>query len=193
MFPYRTTPDDGRTARTALLILVTLLSACTGLPKGVEPVRGFQLERYLGTWYEIARLDHRFERGLQQVSATYSLRDDGSVKVVNRGWDGEEQEWSEVEGTAKFVEDENTGYLKVSFFGPFYASYVVFTLDEAYEQSFVTGNSRSYLWFLSRTRTVDDASMERFRTAADELDFDLDGLIVVDQKADISGASFERQ
>lgn len=183
MLSHRDTHLPQNIARAALLLLVTLLSACTGLPRDIEPVKDFQVERYLGTWYEIARLDHRFERGLEQVSATYTLRDDGTVKVVNRGWDVEEKEWSEVEGRAKFVEDPETGYLKVSFFGPFYATYAVFDLDAAYEQSFVTGNSRSYLWFLSRTRTVDDASMQRFRRVANAQGFDLEGLIIVNQRA----------
>jgi apolipoprotein D and lipocalin family protein len=101
-------------------ILAVFLSACTGAPEGVEVVSGFDLNRYLGTWYEIARLDHSFERGLSSITATYSLRDDGGVRVINRGYNAEEGEWDEAEGKAYFVGDEDVGQLKVSFFGPFY-------------------------------------------------------------------------
>ncbi len=109
-----------------LFLLSIVLTGCLGMPKDVTPVKNFELNRYLGTWYEIARLDHSFERGLSDVSATYSLRGDGGVKVINRGFSVEEEQWQEAEGKAYFVENDDTGYLKVSFFGPFYGSYVVF-------------------------------------------------------------------
>src|SRR5690554_7009160 len=110
----------------ALTALALTLSACTGLPSGIEPVTGFDQDRYLGTWYEIARLDHSFERGLSRVTAEYTLNDDGSIRVINRGYNTEKGAWKEAEGRAKFVGDSEVGHLKVSFFGPFYASYVVF-------------------------------------------------------------------
>ena len=129
-----------------ILCVVMSLSACTGMPEKVEPVDNFELDRYLGTWYEIARLDHSFERGLTNVTAEYSLRDDGGVKVVNRGYDPEAGEWKEADGKAYFVEDQNTGYLKVSFFGPFYGSYVIADLDqEDYQYALVSGPDTSYL------------------------------------------------
>ena len=159
----------------------SLLAACTSIPDGIEPVTGFDAERYLGTWYEIARLDHRFERGLTNVTAEYSRRDDGTLAVVNRGYDVEDGEWSEVDGVAKFVGDPDTGHLKVSFFGPFYASYVVFELDEGYERAYVTGNDRDTLWFLARSPTVDDAAYEDFVDEAESRGFDVDGLIRVEQ------------
>ncbi|WP_082888473.1 lipocalin family protein [Marinobacter sp. LQ44] len=115
-----------------LTTLLLLLTGCTGLPKGIEPVTGFDQDRYLGTWYEIARLDHSFERSLSQVTADYTLNDDGSIKVINRGYNAEKGEWKEAQGRAKFVGDSEVGHLKVSFFGPFYASYVVFELDDDY-------------------------------------------------------------
>ncbi|MFA0071671.1 lipocalin family protein, partial [Vibrio breoganii] len=108
-----------------------------------------------GTWYEVARLDHSFERGLSNISAEYSLRDDGGVKVVNRGYSLEKGEWNEAEGKAYFVEESDQGYLKVSFFGPFYGAYVVFELDkEGYQYAFVSGPDTDYLWLLSRTPEV---------------------------------------
>ena len=158
------------------------MTGCTGLPEGIEPVSGFESDRYLGTWYEIARLDHSFERGLTNVRAEYSRNDDGSIEVINRGYNVEKGKWEEADGRAVFVEDESTGHLKVSFFGPFYASYVVFELDkEQYSYAFVTGYNRDYLWFLSRTPEVSEEAMEAFRRRAKAEGFDFEGLIMVDQ------------
>ena len=157
-----------------------LLTACLGLPDGVTPVRGFELQRYLGTWYEIARLDHPFERGLTNISATYSLRDDGGVAVLNRGYSAEDQEWKEASGKAYFVEEAETGYLKVSFFGPFFGAYAVFELDkDNYQYAFISGPSTDYLWLLARTPTVDPQLIERFKSRASELGFDTSELIRV--------------
>ena len=105
-----------------LAVTGTFLMGCTGIPDGTEPVTDFELERYLGEWYEIARLDHSFEEGLDCVTATYSRRDDGGVKVINRGYDLEERAWDEAEGRAYFIDDESVGRLKVSFFGRFTAA-----------------------------------------------------------------------
>jgi len=168
--------------RWSLIAGFVALAGCTGLPEDIEPVTGFDGDRYLGTWYEIARLDHSFERGLTNVRAEYSRNDDGSIEVINRGYNAEEEQWEEADGRAVFVEDENTGHLKVSFFGPFYASYVVFELDkEEYSYAYVTGYDRDYLWFLSRTPEVSDEAMETFRERARAEGFDLEELIIVDQ------------
>lgn len=165
---------------SALLALAA--TGCTGLPEGVDPVQGFELDRYLGKWYEIARLDHSFERGLDKVTAEYSLRDDGGVKVINRGYSRTKAKWNEAEGKAYFVRDTGEGYLKVSFFGPFYGSYVVFEVDEEnYSYAFVAGPDKSYLWFLSRTPTVSDELMRKFIDKAGGLGFETDELIMVDQ------------
>ena len=171
--------------RGLLLSLVCLaLCACTGLPEGVEPVQDFQPERYLGKWYEIARLDHSFERGLTRVTAEYSRRDDGGIRVLNRGYNAEKGEWDQAEGKAYFVRGDEEGYLKVSFFGPFYGAYVVFGLDrENYRYSFVSGPDRSYLWLLARTPTVDRAVIDRFVTVAGSLGYPTDELIFVDQES----------
>lgn len=174
-------PTIKLTAQISLLCVSALLGACTGMPERVQPVTGFELDRYLGKWYEIARLDHSFERGLTQVTAEYSLRDDGGVRVVNRGYSGEKGKWEEAEGKAYFVGDETTGHLKVSFFGPIYSSYVIFELDQDYRYSFISGPDTSYLWLLSREPQVSNAVMERFRAEAIEAGFDLDELIIVKQ------------
>jgi apolipoprotein D and lipocalin family protein len=158
------------------------LAGCTSLPEDIEPVTGFNSERYLGTWYEIARLDHSFERGLSNVRAEYNRNDDGSIEVINRGYNVEKGKWEEADGRAVFVEDESTGHLKVSFFGPFYASYVVFELDkEEYSYAYVTGYNRDYLWFLSRSPEVSEEEIEVFKDRARAEGFDLDELILVEQ------------
>lgn len=168
----------------ALLLFLSLTGGCTGIPAGVQPVTGFDQERYLGTWYEIARLDHSFEEGLSQVTAKYSMNDDGSIQVINRGYDADSGEWKEAEGRAVFTGDPGVAHLKVSFFGPFYSSYVVFGLDKSdYSYAYVSGFDHDYLWFLSRTPTVSEQAMERFKSRAREAGFDLDELIVVDQSS----------
>lgn len=168
--------------RITLLLFTLLLSACLGMPPAVSPVTEFELDRYLGTWYEIARLDHSFERGLEQITANYSLRDDGGVRVLNRGYSTEAGEWEEAEGKAYFVEDPATGYLKVSFFGPFYGSYVIFELDKKdYQYAFISGPDHGYLWLLSRTPQVDAAILDDFRQQATQLGFAVDELIYVKQ------------
>jgi len=172
-----------RFTRAVLLsISLVLLSGCLGMPPAVSPITGFELDRYLGTWYEIARLDHSFERGLEQVTANYSMREDGGVRVLNRGFSTKDNAWEEAEGRAYFVEDENTGYLKVSFFGPFYGSYVIFEMDkDNYQHAFISGPDHSYLWMLSRTPTVEPALLDHFKEEAAKLGFDTDALIIVNQ------------
>lgn len=158
-------------------ILVLSLIACTGIPEGVIPVANFNLEKYQGKWYEIARLDHSFERGMNQVTAEYSIKDNGEVQVTNRGFDTENNEWSEAKGVAKFVEASDLGYLKVSFFRPFYGSYIVFSLDDDYQHAFVSGPDTSYLWLLSRTPTPPKAVIDDFTEQAKALGFNVDNLI----------------
>lgn len=171
------------TIRLVLLsILVFGLTSCTGIPDGARPVQNFSLERYLGTWYEIARMDHKFERGLSNVTAEYTLRDDGGVRVLNRGFNAREGEWDQAEGKAYFVDDESTGQLKVSFFGPFYASYNVIALDEdEYQWSLVAGPDTSYLWILSRTPELDQTVVDDLMSRAKSLGFKTNELIYVSQ------------
>lgn len=166
---------------SALLIPAALLvTACTGLPKGTTAVSGFELDRYLGTWYEIARLDHRFERGLTNVSANYSLRDDGGVRVVNRGYNAAKGEWNEAIGKAYFVDTPDIGRLKVSFFGPFYGGYNILELDsENYEYALVAGPDRSYLWILARSPDLSEAVVQSLVAKAKDLGFAVDELIYV--------------
>ncbi|WP_042482236.1 lipocalin family protein [Vibrio diazotrophicus] len=166
-----------------LIISSLILGGCLGMPQTVKPVTDFELQNYLGKWYEIARLDHSFEEGLSQVTAEYSLRDDGGVSVLNRGYSASDDEWKEAEGKAYFVNSESEGYLKVSFFGPFYGSYVVFALErDNYDYAFISGPNTDYLWLLARTPTVEPEVMTSFVQMAKERGFDTDKLIFVEQE-----------
>ncbi len=166
--------------RILLAALGWMLLGCTGVPEGLTPVSGFELERYLGQWYEIARLDHRFERGLTDVRAEYSLRDDGGVKVLNRGYDPEAGEWRTAEGKAYAAGEAGVGRLKVSFFGPFYAAYNILALDPDYQWALVSGPDRSYLWILSRSRELPPAVRQRLNRKAAAWGFAVQELIEVD-------------
>ncbi|MDH3329791.1 MAG: lipocalin family protein [Desulfobulbaceae bacterium] len=168
--------------RIFLFVFMSLfVNGCMGAPEGVHPVEDFEYNKYLGKWYEIARLDHSFERGLNSVTAEYSLRDDGGLRVINRGFSSAENKWKEAEGKAYFVRGQDEGYLKVSFFGPFYGSYIVFDLDkEKYQYAFVAGYNKSYLWLLSRTPTVSNELVDEFVKRSEALGFDTANLIFVE-------------
>jgi len=167
-----------------MLLIIALQCGCTGVPDGVQTVVGFELDRYLGTWYEVARLDHRFERGLSQVTANYSMRDDGGVNVVNRGFKIAKGEWDEAMGKAYFVGDADVGQLKVSFFGPFYGGYNILELDkDNYQYALVAGPDRSYLWILARSPRLDQDVMSDLVNKARSLGFPTDELIYVDHPA----------
>jgi apolipoprotein D and lipocalin family protein len=168
--------------RSALLTLFLILSGgCTSVPGGLTVVSDFDLERYLGKWYEIARLDHKFESGLSNVSATYGLRDDGGIRVVNRGYKEETGKWDETVGKAYFVESPNKGRLKVSFFGPFYGGYNIIELDQVgYQYAIVAGPNRSYLWILARTPEIEQGLFDKLVSNARELGFPTDDLILVE-------------
>ncbi|MBU5613923.1 lipocalin family protein [Geomonas azotofigens] len=162
------------------LWLTLLLSGCMGIPERVKPVDNFDVRKYLGKWYEVARLDHSFERGLSWVSAEYSLREDGGLKVINRGYLAKEDRWKEATGKAYFADGADKGYLKVSFFGPFYGSYVIFDLDqENYQYSLVCGPNTNYLWILSRTPEMEASVKDRLVAKAASLGFDTSKLIYV--------------
>lgn len=165
--------------RYLVMLFMILFAGCSmKMPQAVKPVDKFELSNYLGTWYEIARLDHSFERGLEQISATYTLRGDGGVKVLNRGYNVEKGEWKEAVGKAYFVKSPDTGFLKVSFFGPFYGSYIV--MDTDYKTyTMISGPDKSYFWILSRTKSLDKKVFERLISQAKSAGFDTDALIYV--------------
>jgi apolipoprotein D and lipocalin family protein len=163
-----------------LFFISIFISGCVNIPENVSPVTGFDIGQYLGTWYEIARLDHSFERGLEKVTAEYSLRDDGGIKVVNKGLDPHKNRWKEVIGKAYFEGDSNFGSLKVSFWGPFYSSYNIIALDKKnYSYSMVCGPNKSYLWILAREPHIEESLKVELINKAKDLGFETDKLIHV--------------
>ena len=159
------------------------LGGCTGVPEGLQPVTGFEPDRYLGKWYEIARMDHSFERGLSNVSATYFRKPDGGITVVNRGYEDSKEQWKEIEGKARLIQGPDIGSLKVSFFGPFYSGYHVVALDkENYTYAMVAGYSRDYLWILSRQKTMEKTVLEDLVAKARQWGFQTEKLIYVEHQ-----------
>ena len=173
-----------------IFLLPLLLSACMGVPDNVKVIDSVDANQYLGTWYEIARLDHSFERDLEKVTANYSLRDDGGIKVINKGFNSQTKVWKEAEGKAYFVDPPNpdktnTGKLKVSFFGPFYGAYNIIALDKPYyNYVMLCGPDKSYFWILSRTPQLPYPIKQELISQAKALGFATDKLIYVDQSAE---------
>lgn len=171
------------TGRLALFVLVMLISGCQSNSQTMNKstVKEFDLNRYLGTWYEIARFDHRFERGLVGVTATYSLRDDGKIRVLNQGFKNSlEGKHSSAEGKAKTTGEP--GKLKVSFFWIFYADYLILELDTNYRWALIGSTSDKYLWILSRTPELDEAITRQILDKAQARGYDTSKLIWVKQK-----------
>ncbi len=165
-----------------IVLFTQILIGCTGIPEDLKAVNNFDLNRYLGTWYEIARLDHRFERGLNNISADYTMNTNNSIKVINKGWNVTDQKWEQAEGKAYFVEQHDIGRLKVSFFGPFYGGYNIIDLDKKnYSYAMVTGPDKSYFWILSRTKQLPKATLEALINRAKVLGFPIDKFIFVNQ------------
>ncbi len=179
------TPRIRRRLSLSALLLTALLAlgACsTTPPEGVTVVTPFDVNRYLGKWYEVARLDHAFERGMSNVSAQYSLQPDGSIKVINRGFSSEKNRWNEAVGRAVFTGEPNRASLKVSFFGPFYGGYHVIALDQQnYQWAMVVGPNRDYVWILARDKELPMAVQVELLTQARQLGIAVDALIWVDQ------------
>lgn len=167
--------------RTAILLqLVLAITGCTSIPQGIQPIQNFQLDRYLGKWYEIARLDHSFERGLDNVSANYSLRQDGGIDVLNKGFNKNSGVWKEAKGRGYFLGEKNVGSLKVTFFWPFYGGYHVIVLADDYSYAMVCGPNRSYLWILARDRKLAAETTATLVNTAKQLGFAVEQLIFVE-------------
>ena len=167
-------------ARRLSALILLILAACTGVPEGVVTVDTVDPQRYVGTWYEIARLDHSFERGLSDVTANYSRRDDGGIRVINRGFNAARGEWDEAEGRAYPVMEGDWSELKVSFFGPFYGGYNIIALDPGYQWVMVVGPDRGYLWILARSPDLDAEILNELVARAAALEFPTDQLIYVE-------------
>lgn len=169
-------------AGLAAVAALVALSACarsamTRVPSGITPVEGFEVERYMGRWYEIARLDHRFERGMTDVTADYRLRADGTVQVVNSGLRGGERR--SADATARFRGDPSVASLAVTFFPGFPGGYHVFALDEDYRWAVISGPDRGYLWILARTPEMDEGLYQQLVGLARDRGFPVDQLIRV--------------
>jgi apolipoprotein D and lipocalin family protein len=181
-------PITWRSIRLGALLLAALgaLNACSSTPPdGMSAVTPFDIERYVGKWHEIARLDHSFERGLSDVSATYRQLDDGSVEVINRGFDAKREQWRQAVGRALFTGDPSRASLKVSFFGPFYGGYHVVALDQQdYRWAMVVGPDRDYLWILARDKQLPAGVREALLRQAGEQGIDVQKLIWVGQGRD---------
>ncbi|HNY30885.1 MAG TPA: lipocalin family protein [Fibrobacteria bacterium] len=152
---------------------------CAGASPSFPGVRGFQKERYLGRWFEIARLDFRFERDLDNTTAQYSLRDDGTIAVLNQGYNTKSSKWQKATAKARFRGADTVGELEVSFFGPFYSQYNVLALDSAYQYALVAGKDNGYLWILSRTNDLPAEVRHRYLEIAHRSAFDTGKLIWV--------------
>jgi apolipoprotein D and lipocalin family protein len=187
-YPRFLRDDDRHGNRTliavgALALLAYGWSRCqVKVPSDIEPVEDFDVEQYMGTWYELARIDHIFERGLVNAKAQYSLNDDGSVRVVNRGFNPETGRWKQSQGTARFLGDPSVAALKVSFFGPFYGGYNVVHLDD--DISMVIGQNLDYFWLLSRHREIEPEKMDELLALAQSMGVDTRKVIQVPQDAD---------
>jgi apolipoprotein D and lipocalin family protein len=168
--------------KAIMFLLISMsLAGCSQIPEYIKPVDGFELNRYLGTWYEIARLDHSFERGFSNVTADYRLRDDRGLVVINQGYDSKKGRWKEAVGKAYFVGDTSVGQLKVSFFGPFYGAYNIVALDkESYQWSVVVGPNMNYFWILSRAKELDSHTLEKLLSVASSFGIETENLIFVE-------------
>jgi len=176
--------------RKLFFVTCLFISGCVGIPDNINAVDGFEVKRYLGTWYEIARLDHSFERGLSNVMATYTLRDDGGIDVLNKGFDRKSGKWKQAEGKAYFVSGSDVGRLKVSFFGPFYGGYNIIALDkENYSYALVCSLNRSYLWILARDKKLEQKTLEHLIELSKGFGFETDKLIFVDHRDMLGAAS----
>ena len=163
-----------------------MLSAAQDVQYDNSPVSQFDLSKYLGTWYEIARFDHSFERGMDNVIAEYLLREDGKIDVVNSGW--KDGKFKVADGKAKQPDPlSDPAHLEVSFFLFFYSDYNVMMIDDDYQIALVGSKSPKYLWILSRTPYVTDSVMDLVLEEASSRGYDINNLIWVDQSANASG------
>lgn len=163
-----------------LIVMLSTLFSCRSIPKDVDAVQNFDADKYLGQWYEIARFDFRFERNMNNTTANYSKNPDGTIKVVNRGYNYISNEWSEATGKAKFVKTPDVAMLKVSFFGPFYGGYNVIALDAEYKYALISGQNKSYLWILSREKTIPEHIRTEYVNKAQSMGYDTSKLIWVE-------------
>jgi len=160
--------------------LLLLSSGCATIPKGAAAVSNLDKTRYLGKWYETARFDFTFEKNLNNTTAEYTLRKDGYISVLNKGYNYKKNKWEEARGKARFRGSDTTGALEVSFFGPFYGAYNIIALDPDYRYALIAGSSTKYLWILSREKTIPDEVKQHYLAEAESLGYDTGKLIWVE-------------
>lgn len=149
------------------------------IPEGAIPVKPFDKNKYLGKWYEIARMDYRFEKNMNNTMAEYSQNSDGSIKVINSGYNYKKQKIERVVGKALFVKDPEEARLKVTFFGPCYSGYNVIAIDTDYKYALVAGRNLRYLWILSRETTIPEDIKKSYLEKAAEIGYDTSKLVWV--------------
>ena len=147
------------------------------IPDYVELIDGFDVQQYMGKWYEIARLDFKYEKDLSHVSATYFLNKKGMIEVFNRGYNYKEKKWKEAQGKATFNDQKDKSALKVSFFGPFYSGYNVVMMDPDYETALVFGEKHDYMWILSRNKTIPEHVKQKFLDYAQQKGYNISQLV----------------
>jgi apolipoprotein D and lipocalin family protein len=163
----------------AIFAFILLFTSCATIPKGATAVKPFEQEKYLGTWYEIARLDYTWEKNLDNVTAKYSLKPNGDIRVDNQGYNYKKEKQERSIGKAKAVKDPKEGRLKVSFFGPFYSGYNVIAIDKDYKYSLVAGRNTKYLWILSRTKKIPESIKKDYLKKAEALGYNTEELVWV--------------
>lgn len=157
---------------------MAIFNSCkTGMPEGAKVVTNLDADKYLGKWYEIARFDYIFERGMDHCTAEYSKNNDGSIKVLNRGFKKSEDKWKQSAGEARFIENPTVGRLKVSFFKPIWAGYNILSIDGDYEYALIAGDNLKYLWILSRTPNLPDEVKQKYLKIAKDLGYDTEKLL----------------
>jgi apolipoprotein D and lipocalin family protein len=159
---------------------IIMSTSCSSIPEGAKPVDNFDSMRYLGIWYEIARLDFKFEKNMNNTKAEYSLNNDGTIRVENSGFDYITNKQKMVIGKANFIKSKSIGQLKVSFFGPFYGVYNIILIDNDYKYALIAGKNLNYLWILSRERMIPKEIKDQYISEARRIGYNTDSLIWVE-------------
>jgi len=160
--------------------ILCLYSGCATIPKGASAVTNLDKAKYLGKWYETARFDFSFEKDLNNTTAEYTLRKDGYIAVLNKGYNYRKNKWESAQGKARFRGADTVGELEVSFFGPFYGGYNIIALDPDYKYALIAGSSTKYLWILSREKTIPDEIKQSYLATAESAGYDTGRLIWVE-------------
>ena len=160
-----------------------IVISSANIPEKATVVKPFDQQKYLGTWHEIARLDYKWEKNLDNVTAT-SLKENGDIRVDNKGYNTKKNKWQQSIGKAKPVSDPNEGKLKVSFFGPFYSGYNVIAIDKDYKYALVAGDNTKYLWILSREKTIPENVKKEYLKKAEDIGYNTGNLVWVKHDKD---------